>query len=148
MNSTKRSWRSCSSKEKAIKEQIAQQQSAIESLKQQLADLSQKIAALQKEKYDIWGSPKRTLSRRRLNCRPSSRHWTRFRACPSKTCSNVKAKWPSSRRGSRRLKESPFPTSGECGQNKTRGRLLEQVKAKCAQPLAQPRAPRQLRRIL
>jgi nucleoid-associated protein YgaU len=41
--------------EKAAKEQIAQQQSGIESLKRQLAELSQKIATIQKEKYDILG---------------------------------------------------------------------------------------------
>ena len=42
-------------REKSAKEQIAQQQSGIESLNRQLAELSEKIAALQKEKYAVLG---------------------------------------------------------------------------------------------
>lgn len=41
--------------EKTAKEQIAQEQSGIEALKGQIADTEQKIAALEKEKYEILG---------------------------------------------------------------------------------------------
>ncbi|MBD3320877.1 MAG: hypothetical protein GF350_07280 [Chitinivibrionales bacterium] len=42
-------------REKAAKEQIAQEQATIESLKQQIADVDQQIAAAIQEKYDILG---------------------------------------------------------------------------------------------
>ena len=42
-------------REKAAKEQIAQEQALIESLRQQLLDIDQRIAAVIQEKYDILG---------------------------------------------------------------------------------------------
>jgi len=85
-----RSWRSWRSR-KSHQGTDRTAESAIESSSSSLPDLSRKIDGGCKRKYDILGITEAEHCAAETDCRPSSSHWTRFRACPSKTCSKRKS---------------------------------------------------------
>ena len=127
--------------EKAVKEQIAQQQSAIESLKQQLADLSQKIAALQKEKYDILGITEADVVAAETELSSIRQALDALSGLSLEDLVKRKSEVAVQQARIEALKRKPVSYLWRVRDKiKPVEDLLEQVKAKCAQPLAQPQS--------